>query len=163
MRRFRYFDVSKLSCGTNLAFQSCGKMVGLLQHGSILHGLNSQVTPKDSQSSFDISKYHPDTPRLSLRHPQTASDTIDTTVYLQSFKVVIWCVSIWGAEWRWSHHTILAQHWKARFFYTSSFSDIKIPKPPNICFPKIIGLGDFCHFLGSSGRYCLLQLLWITL
>ena len=60
----------------NLVFQCCAKMVGLLQHGSILHGLNSQVTPKDSQSSFDIPKYHPDTPRLSLRHPKTSPNSI---------------------------------------------------------------------------------------
>ena len=59
--------------------------------------------------------------------------------------------------------TILAQHWNARFFYTSSSWDIKIPKPPHKCFLKIIGLGHFLHFLGLSGRYHLLQLLWITL
>ena len=76
MRRFWYFHVSKWSGGKNLAFQCCAKMVGLLQHGSILHGLNSQVTPKDSQSSFDIPKYHPDTPRLSLRHPKTSPNSI---------------------------------------------------------------------------------------
>ena len=76
MRRFWYFNVSKWSGGKNLAFQCCAKMVGLLQHGSILHGLNSQVTPKDSQSSFDIPKYHPDTPRLSLRLPKTSPNSI---------------------------------------------------------------------------------------
>ena len=43
-----------------LHFSVVPKMVGLLQHGSILPGLNPQVTPKDSQSSFDIPKYHPD-------------------------------------------------------------------------------------------------------
>ena len=35
---------------TNLAFQCQYKMVDLLQHGSIMHGLNSQVTLKDSQN-----------------------------------------------------------------------------------------------------------------
>ena len=80
-----------------LHFSVVSKMVGLLQHGSILHGLNSQVTPKDSQSSFDIPIYHEihqDSPSDTPRHPQTASDTIGTAVYIQSFKVVIWCVSI---------------------------------------------------------------------
>ena len=108
----------------NLVFQCCAKMVGLLQHGSILHGLNSQVYPKDSQSSFDIPIYHQihqDSPSDTPRHPQSASDTIGTAVYLQSFKVVIWCISIWGAERRWSHHTILAQYWIARFFHLVIF------------------------------------------
>ena len=59
-----------------LHFSVVSKMVGLLQHGSILPGLNPQVTPKDSQSSFDIPKYHPDTPRLSLRHPKTPPNSI---------------------------------------------------------------------------------------
>ena len=94
-------------------------MVGWLQHGSILHGLNPQITPKDSQAvltSQNTTKIHQDSPSDTPRHPQTASDTIGTAVYIQSFKVVIWCVSIWGAERRWSHHTILAKHWNARFF-----------------------------------------------
>ena len=147
----------------NLAFQCCAKMVGLRRHGSIL---NPQVTPKDSQAALtyqNTTQIHQDSPSDSPRHPQTASATIDTTVYLQTFKVVIWCVSIWGAEWRWSHHTILAQHWNARFFSTWSFWDIKIPKPPHKSFIKIIELDHFLYFLGSSERYYLYQLLLITL
>ena len=49
------------------------------------------------------------------------------------------------------------------FFSIWSFWDIKIPKPPHKSFLKIIGLGHFLQFLGSSERYCLLQLLLITL
>ena len=107
------------------AFQCCAKMVGLRRHGSIL---NPQVTPKDSQAALtyqNTTQIHQDSPSDTPRHPQTASATIDTTVYLQTFKVVIWCVSIWGAEWRWSHHTILAQHWNARFFLPGHFETSK--------------------------------------
>ena len=80
-----------------LHFSVVSKMVGLLQHGSILHGLNPQITPKDSQAvltSQNTTQIHQDSPSDTPRHPQTASDTIGTAVYLQSFKVVIWCVSI---------------------------------------------------------------------
>ena len=167
MRRFWYFDVSKWSDGKNLAFQSCAKLVGLLQHGSILHGLNPQITPKDSQAvltSQNTTKIHQDSPSDTPRHPQTASDTIGTTVYLQKrSRLFIWCISIRGAEWMWSHPTILAQQWNAIFFSIWSLWDIKIPKPPHKSFLKIIGLGHFLQFLGSSERYCLLQLLLITL
>ena len=55
-----------------LHFSVVSKMVGLLQQGSILPGLNPQVTPKDSQSSFDIPKYHP---RYTKTLPQTPQDT----------------------------------------------------------------------------------------
>ena len=147
----------------NLAFQCCAKMVGLRRHGSIL---NPQVTPKDSQAALtyqNTTQIHQDSPSDTPRHPQTASATIDTTVYLQTFKVVIWCGFIWGAERRCSHHTNLAQHWNARFFSTWSFRNIKIPKPPHKNFLKIIGLSHFWHLLGSSERYYLYQLLLITL
>ena len=113
----------------NLAFQCCAKMVGLLQHGSILHGLNSQVTPKDSQSSFDIPKYHPDTPRLSLRHPKTSPNSIrhyrHHRISSKTFKVVYLVHHIWGAEWRWSHPTILAHQWNATFFPSDNFETSK--------------------------------------
>ena len=52
---------------------------------------------------------------------------------------------------------------KCKIFSTCSFWDIEIPKPPHISFLKIIGSGHFLHFCGSSERYHLLQLLWITL
>ena len=75
-----------------LHFSVVSKMVGLLQHGSILPGLNPQVTPKDSQSSFDV----PNTkipPRYTKNLPQTPQDIPkqhQAPPYLQSFKVVIW-------------------------------------------------------------------------
>ena len=78
MRRFWYFDVSKWSCGKKSCFQDCSKLVGLLQQGFILHGLNSQISPKDpiavltSQNTNQIDK---DSPSDNPRHTQTASDT----------------------------------------------------------------------------------------
>ena len=63
----------------------------------------------------------------------------------------------------WSENTILAQPWMVRFFVNWPYWDIKIPKPPHISLPKMIGLGHFLQFLGSSERYYLLQLLLITL
>ena len=73
-------------------------MVGWLQHGSILHGLNPQIIPKDSQAvltSQNTTKIHQDSPSDTPRHPQTASDTIGTTVYLQKrSRLFIWCISI---------------------------------------------------------------------
>ena len=51
--------------------------------------------PQRLPSSFNIAKYHQNTPRLSLRHPKTASDTIGTTAYLQKrSRLFIWCISI---------------------------------------------------------------------
>ena len=63
----------------------------------------------------------------------------------------------------WSENTILAQPWMVRFSVNWPYWDIKIPKPPHISLPKMIGLGHFLQFLGSSERYYLLQLLLITL
>ena len=62
-----------------------------------------------------------------------------------------------------THHFGKTVKWKICF--TWSLWDIKIPKPkpPHKSFLKIIGLGHFLHFLCSSERYYLLQLLWITL
>ena len=123
--------------------------------------------PQRLPSSFNITKYHQNTPRLSLRHPKTSPNSIrhyrHHRISSKTFKVVYLVHHIWGAEWRWSHHTILAQHWNARFFSTWSFRNIKIPKPPHKNFLKIIGLSHFWHLLGSSERYYLYQLLLITL
>ena len=63
----------------------------------------------------------------------------------------------------WSENTILAQPWMVRFSVNWPYWDIKIPKPPHISLPKMIGLGHFLQFLGSSERYYLLQLLLIAL
>ena len=63
----------------------------------------------------------------------------------------------------WSQPTNLVQHWNVKKILTWSFWDIKIPKQPHKSFLKITGLGNFLHFLGSSERYYLLQLLLITL
>ena len=76
---------------------------------------------------------------------------------------VTWGFSPCMIEPCWSNPTILYWHWNARFFSTWSFWDIKLPKPPHKSFLKIIGLGHFLQFLGSSERYCLWQLLLITL
>ena len=76
---------------------------------------------------------------------------------------VTWGLGLCWIEPCWSKPTILVQHWNARFFSTWLFWDIKIPKPPHKSFLKIIGLCHFLHFLGSSERYCLLQLLLTTL
>ena len=163
MGRFWYFDVSRWWGVKNLAFQCCAKMVGLIRHGSILHGLSSQVNPQRLPSSFDIAKYHPNTPRLSLRHPKTSPNSIrhyrHHRISSQTFKVVYLghqYMRSWMKVDR-SHPTILAQQWNAIFFSIWSLWDIKIPKPPNKSFLKIIGLGHFLQFLGSSERYCLLQ------
>ena len=43
----------------------------------------------------------------------------------------------------WSRNTLLSQPWNTRIFCTWYILDIKIPKPPNRSFPKIIG---FVHF-----------------
>ena len=61
------------------------------------------------------------------------------------------------------HHTILAQHWKARLFSTWIFWDIKISKPPYVSLPKIIGFCHFSWFLGLSERNYKSQSLLITL
>ena len=58
---------------------------------------------------------------------------------------------------------ILAQPWMVRFSVNWPYWDIKIPKPPHISLPKMIGFGHFLQFLGSSERYYLWQLLLIAL
>ena len=60
----------------------------------------------------------------------------------------------------WSRNTILSQPWNERIVCTW---DIKIPKPPNIRFPKIIGFVQFLIFLVPSEKYYKLQSCWITL
>ena len=163
MRRFWYFDVSKWSGETNLAFQCCANMVGWLQHGSILHGLNPQVTPKVSQAALtsqNTTQIYHDSPSDTPRHPQT-SDTLDTIIYLQTFKVVRQYTRSWTRVEPTHHFWQNTEMQKTKS--TWSFWDIKIPKPPHKNFLKIIGLGYFVHFLGSSERNYLLQLLWITL
>merc|ERR1711994_726930 len=61
-----------------------------------LHGLNPQIIPKDSQAlltSQNTTKIHQDSPSDTPRHPQIASDTIGTTVYLQKrSRLFIWCI-----------------------------------------------------------------------
>ena len=52
----------------------------------------------------------------------------------------------------WSENTILAQPWMVRFFVNWPYWDIKIPKPPHISFPKMIGLCHFLWFLGSPEK-----------
>ena len=49
----------------------------------------------------------------------------------------------------WSCNTILSQPWNQRIVYTWDILDIKIPKPPHIRFPKIIGFVQFFYFFGS--------------
>ena len=51
----------------NLAFQCQYKMVGLLQHGSIMHGLNPQLSLKDSKNPKIP-------PRETKALPQTPQD-----------------------------------------------------------------------------------------
>ena len=60
-----------------------------------------------------------------------------------------------------THHFGKTVKWK--ICSTWSLWDIKIPKPPHKSFLKIIELDHFLHFLGSSERYYLYQLLLITL
>ena len=63
----------------------------------------------------------------------------------------------------WSRNTILSQPWNERIVYTWDILDIKIPKPPDIRFPKIIGFVQFLIFLVPSEKYYKSQSLWITL
>ena len=49
-------------------------------------------------------------------------------------------------------HTTLAQPWKAGFFFTWPFWDIKISKPTLIFLKKIIGLDRFLYCLATSER-----------
>ena len=46
----------------------------------------------------------------------------------------------------WSCNTILSQPWNQRIVCTWDILDIKIPKPPHIRFPKIIGFVQFLIF-----------------
>ena len=63
----------------------------------------------------------------------------------------------------WSRNTILSQPWNERIVCTWDILDIKIPKPPNIRFPKIIGFVQFLIFLVPSEKYYKSQSLLITL
>ena len=167
MRRFWYFDVSKWS-GENFLYISMLNQIGGLASARLNPVWTEPLSaPKRLPSSFGIPKipprYNKTLPQAPPRHPQTAPDTIDKTIHIQTFKMIIWCVRIWGVEQGCNHQFILAQHWNAPFFPTWSFWDIKIPKQPHKSFLKIIGLSHFLQFLGSSERYCLLQLLLITL
>ena len=63
----------------------------------------------------------------------------------------------------WSRNTILSQPWNKRIVCTWDILDIKIPKPPNIRFPKIIGFVQFLIFLVPSEKYYKSQSLLITL
>ena len=78
MRWFWYFDVSKWSCGKNLVFRIVPNWWVCSSKVFLLHGLNSQISPKDliavltSQNTNQIDK---DSPSDTPRHTQTASDT----------------------------------------------------------------------------------------
>ena len=128
----------------NLAFQCCAKMVWWLHLRSAPHILTHQIT------TLNDWRY-------------TAVPLVSDAVWgcLGVSEGESWCIwvvywdvktalGVFGVNWElspcrieqcWSKPTILAQHWS--FFYTSSFSNIKIPKPPHKCFLKIIGLGIF--------------------
>ena len=126
--------------------------------------MNLQVTPEDSQSMVKILKYNPDTPKLSLRHPKTSPNSIrhcrHHRISSKTLKVIIWWVSM-RTKVEPSYH--FSTTLKCEIFFTWSFWDIKIPKPSYNSFLKIIGLGHFLQFLGSSERYHLLQLLLVAL
>ena len=116
------FDISMSQNGQveqNLPFHCCSKMMGWLHNGSIQHRPNPQVTPKDSQAALTSQN----TTRYTKTLPQTSPNSIIHYRHhcLSSNKVVIWCVGIWGVKWRWSHHTISAEHWHGIFFSTWSF------------------------------------------
>ena len=85
--------------------------------------------PQRLPSSFNITKYHQNTPRLSLRHPKTSPNSIrhyrHHRISSKTFKVVYLVHHIWGAEWRWSHPTILAHQWNATFFPSDNFETSK--------------------------------------
>ena len=75
-------------------------MVGLLQHGFILHGLNPQISPKDpiavltSQNTNQINK---DPPSDTPRHTQTASDTqIPSYIFKHSRRINPAHQYLWG-------------------------------------------------------------------
>ena len=92
----------------------------------------------------------PEIPTNTARHLQTLLDAPQKLV---------------GHPWNAPkhHHTICAQHSKARLFSTWIFWDIKISKPPYVSLPKIIGFCHFSWFLGLSEKNYKLQSLWITL
>ena len=75
----------------------------------------------------------------------------------------VWGVSGLSVLAVWSQNTILAQPQNGTIFLTWLYWDIKIPKPPHISFPKMIGLVHFFNFLGSPEKNYLSQLLLITL
>ena len=60
-------------------------------------------------------------------------------------------------------HTILAQPWKTGVFFTWTFWDIKISKPPYISSLKMVGFVHFSNFFIPSEKYYKLQSCWITL
>ena len=83
MRRFWYFDVLKWSGGKKSCISVLCQNGGFAQHGSILHGLKPQVTPKaalTSQNTTQIRQVSPsDTPRhphsiRHYRHPRISSN-----------------------------------------------------------------------------------------
>ena len=58
-------------------------------------------------------------------------------------------VSVFSVPAVWSRNTILSQPWNERIVCTWDILDIKIPKPPNIWVPKLIGFVQFLIFVGS--------------
>ena len=70
----------------------------------------------------------------------------------------IWALSPCSMEPKHHFSTALSQ-----LLFTWPYWDIKIPKPPHISFPKMIGLGQFFYFLGSPEKNHLWQLLLIAL
>ena len=103
--------------------------------------------PQRLPSSFDIVKYHPNTPRLSLRLPKTPPNSIrhyrHHRTSSKTFKVV-YLVHQYMRSWMKvepSHHFSTTVKWKIWFSW--SLWDIKIPKQPHKSFLKIIGLGHF--------------------
>ena len=53
----------------------------------------------------------------------------------------------------WSRNTSMSQPWNQRIVRTWDILDIKIPKPPSIRFPKIIGFVHFLICLVPSEKY----------
>ena len=75
---------------------------------------------------------------------------------------VLWC--IWGYLGSQSlQYGAITLFCHKRIVCTWDILDIKIPKPPNIRFPKIIGFVQFLIFLVPSENYYNPQSLWITL
>ena len=82
---------------------------------------------------------------------------------LEGVRGYFWRLTPWGIQSDWSQSSILAQPWKAGFFFTRRFWDIKISKPPYLPLPKKIEFCHFSYFSCLSERNYNLQSLWITL